>query len=488
MTSVSQSATEPKPEADSAGPKTRRAAWLDIIAIFALTVLVYLPCLRNGFVNFDDRAYIINNPLVQTLSWSHLAQIWTNLQSHPYYPIVFSTYALLHELWGANPADFHAFSVLLHALNAVLAYVMVTKLFQKRTPALITGLLVGLHPLHVDAVAWASDLKDVMSGTFLLLTVIAYLGYLRKSSRAYYGLSLALYTLALLARTMAALLPFLLLIVDYQQRRKDRRLELLEKVPFLVVAAVLGYITLRGQSTGFPEAEALTYYSRTNAWAALGFYLMKLAAPLKLTVLYPSTAPAAWLTLAIFLSIAFVAMTVWMLMLSRDYGFGLAWFVLMAAPILGFVPFGYVTHVAPYANHFMYIADVGLFVCAGLLAHHAGRALNTRRAKAAFCGVIGVAFLLFCTKTALRCGIWQSSETLWRDSVRYNTSPNATIGHFNLARTLVEKGDRKDALADARQAVLVDPRNQAARHLEAELAGPSRQPSIPPVLGSGHHP
>jgi hypothetical protein len=455
-----------------AHPSTRRQWVLDAVLVLAVTILIYLPALNNGFVDFDDPAYITENPRIQQLSWANLKAIWGDLQSRPYYPMVFTAYMVQYALWGENPAGFHAFSLALHALNAVLAYLLVWRLFRNRTAALISGLLMGTHPLHVDAVAWASDLKDVLSGTFVFLCLHAYVHYIQKGCRACYAGAIALYAMALFSKPMAALLPFMLLIVDYQQRRHDRRLELLEKVPFFAIAAALGYLALRAQAGVAPEpaADEMSFYSRANAWTAIGFYLLKLTVPINLSVLYASSHPGWWMVVATSLSIAFITATVWMLMLSRDYGFGLAWFVLLATPILGFIPFGYVVKFAPYANHFMYLADFGLFVVAGLICHDILKRLHIPADRATFYAIVTITFLLFGLKTALRCNVWRDSVTLWRDSVRYNRAVNSTVGHQRLAEALLAAGDREQAALHARKALERHPGNRRAQELLKEIS------------------
>lgn len=448
-----------------------------MLVIFAISILAYLPSLANGFVDFDDPFYIVNNPFVHNLSWDNLKAIWTNDSGRPYYPLVFTVYALVYSLRGAEPAAFQAVSLLLHALNGVLGYLLVARLFRSRTVALVTGLLIGVHPIHVDAVAWASDLKDVMSATFVLLTLITYHQFTHSQKFGWYGTSLAMYALALLSKPMAALLAFLLFVVDYQQRRANRKLDILEKIPYLVLAIALGYISWHAQEAGTPARAGtdLSFYSRSNAWAAFGFYIVKLISPVRLSVLYGSGHVQWWTISATILCIGFVSMTVWMLMLSRDYGFGLAWFVLLATPILGFVPYGYVVRIAPYANHFMYLADVGLFVCAGLIVRDSLKVLNDKESRITLYAVVAAVLAVFASMTSVRCSVWNNSVSLWTDAVRYNNKPNVTIGHYRLGRALLEEGRREEARDHARLALRAHPGNTKARQLLDDLASEARE-------------
>lgn len=438
------------------------------LLVAAVALMVYIPCLDNGFVDFDDRGYMTDNETVRNLTWANLKSVWTSLTAHPYYPMVFTIYMIQYALWGDNPMPYHLTSVVLHALNAALVFLLVWRLFRYRTTAVMAGLLVALHPLHVDAIAWVGALKDVISGAFVLLSLHCYLSYLRSQRRGPYVASLVLYVLAMTSKTMSALLPFLLLTIDYQQRRHNRRMELLDKLPFFGVAVILGIVALRAQAVFPTGTEAdISFYHPANAWAALGFYLLKLTIPINLSVLYASTHPLWWMVVAIGLSIMFVTTTIWMLMLSRDYGFGLAWFVLLATPILGFIPYPYVVHVAPFGNHYMYLADVGLFVCAGLIVKDILKFMPRAQNRIAVYSLVLVVFMAFGIKTALRCNVWHDPVTLWRDSVRYNQSHNSTLGHARLARAYLQAGDPDEAERQAVLALEREPRNrQAAAVLE----------------------
>ena len=455
--------------------------WAGAVIVFVLTVAAYATCLKNGFVNVDDPAYITGNPVVQHFGWASLRDIWLNAAHRPYYPVVYTVYMAQHALWGNWAGGYHATSVILHALNAALVLGLVWRLFGSRTAAVVAGLLMGLHPLHVDSVAWVAHFKDVLSAFWVLMAMHSYVSYVKTGHRRWHGIALLLYTLALLSKPMAALLPFMLLIVDYQPRRKNRRLELLEKAPFFAVALALGVVAVYVQALGggVTAQAGEGFYSRLNAWTALGAYVIKLVMPIRLSVLYASANPGWWNTLAIMLTVAYITMTIWMMMISRDYGFGLAWFLLLAIPILGFVPFGHVMRVAPVANHFVYLADIGIFTCGGLLARDILKGLQERPPRMMFFCVVLAVFALYTTKTVLRCGVWQNSETYWRDALRYNDSPNSSIAHQNLALVLRDKGDMAGALEQAREAVRVYPQSEEARKLAANIQKQRPGPSEP---------
>ncbi|MEI6914760.1 MAG: hypothetical protein WCL39_06480, partial [Armatimonadota bacterium] len=197
--------------------QNHKTYWRDALLLIVLTLAVYYPSIRNGFVDFDDPRTILTNPLVTHFSWSSFVNIWADISAKPYAPPVFTAYSLIYTLWGADATAFHRINITLHALNAVLVYFIVLKLFKNRLPALVTGLLFALHPMHVDAVSWASALKDVLSGTFVFSCVLIYLRYTQTRKTYLLVVAVLLYLCALLSKPISALLPYLLLIVDYQQ-------------------------------------------------------------------------------------------------------------------------------------------------------------------------------------------------------------------------------------------------------------------------------
>src|SRR3990172_3081575 len=192
----------------------------------AVTSIVYLPSLWNGFVNWDDQWYVYINPLIKTIDLKALA---TAIQVGNWHPLTMFSLALDYQLWGLNPFGYHLGNTVLHAANTFLAALLAAKLIQVVRPdekrfsfvaALAMGLLFGIHPLHVESVAWISERKDVLCGFFFFLSVLFYISHAQKPSWKTYVLSFVFFILALLRKPMAVTLPLALIIIDFYPFRR----------------------------------------------------------------------------------------------------------------------------------------------------------------------------------------------------------------------------------------------------------------------------
>src|SRR3989304_7642797 len=241
---------------------SQRVNWTMIAAAAiaaALTSIVYLPSLWNGFVNWDDQWYVYNNPLIKTIDLKALA---TAIQVGNWHPLTMFSLAIDYKLWGLSPFGYHLGNTVLHVANTFLAALLAAKLIQVVRPdetrfsfvaALATGLLFGIHPLHVESVAWISERKDVLCGLFFFLSVLSYVSYAKKPSWKTYLLSFVFFVLALLSKPMAVTLPLVLIIIDFYPFRrigsmKDLFRSALGKAPFFVPAVFLSFAAIYAQN------------------------------------------------------------------------------------------------------------------------------------------------------------------------------------------------------------------------------------------------
>jgi hypothetical protein len=199
-------------------------------AVALLTLLVYLPALQNEFVDWDDNVYIFDNPYIRSLDMAFFKWAFWGFHAANWHPLTWASHALDYAVWGLNPLGHHLTSISLHALNTFLVVALVTRLLdayntKQNRPALndrmvliaaaTTGLLFGLHPVHVESVAWVSERKDVLCALFFLLSLLSYLSYVSSNTQKTYLLSLGFFVLALLSKPMAVTLPVVLLILDW---------------------------------------------------------------------------------------------------------------------------------------------------------------------------------------------------------------------------------------------------------------------------------
>src|SRR5438093_3422848 len=205
----------------------RSASWLVPVLIALVTVTAFLPTLHNQFVSWDDDKNFLENPDYRGLAWTNLRWMWTTHLGH-YIPLTWMTLGLDYLLWGMNPLGYHLTSLLLHAANAVVFYVLARRILTLARPGLVdrghalaasagfAALVFAIHPLRVESVAWVTERRDVLSGLFYLLTILVYLRACAREApgRRSYWLSVTLFGCALLSKSMAVSLPVVLLILD----------------------------------------------------------------------------------------------------------------------------------------------------------------------------------------------------------------------------------------------------------------------------------
>ncbi|MRR52806.1 MAG: hypothetical protein EG825_18200, partial [Rhodocyclaceae bacterium] len=222
----------------------REAACL--LVLVALALLAFWPVLQNGFVNWDDPAYITRNPLLHLPLPELLRSAWSTFPLGNYHPLTTVGQALLHAVFGPSPLAFHLVSLLTHLCNLLLVYALLRRFGCSVYAAGGATLLFAVHPLRVEAVAWASAQKDLWCTGFVLVALHAYLSYVRsdeRRSKRYYGLCLVAFALALLSKGTAMVLPLLLCLVDLALGREvPGRRRWLDKLPFFALAALFGVI------------------------------------------------------------------------------------------------------------------------------------------------------------------------------------------------------------------------------------------------------
>ena len=205
-----------------ASPKNCRSIVGICLALAVVTLVLYLPATRNGFVNIDDQEYILENPHVTAgLTWPGIVWAMHTGYASNWHPLTWMSHMLDCQLYGLNAGGHHLTSVLLHVADSVLVLLLLYQMTGARWRSAMVAALFAWHPLHVESVAWASERKDVLSTLFWLLTMMAYVKYARERGsgnpkcRVYYGLALVLFALGLMSKPMLVTLPCVLLLIDF---------------------------------------------------------------------------------------------------------------------------------------------------------------------------------------------------------------------------------------------------------------------------------
>jgi tetratricopeptide (TPR) repeat protein len=439
------------------------------LVLVLVTVAVFGAVLGFDFVGWDDDVHLYANPRFQPLTWSNLLTFWQTPYEHLYIPLTYTVWAAV--LWltqklSSGPASamlFHGLNVLTHIANVMLVYrlgrFVLTRNGKGDTACIAAGaaaFLFGFHPLQVEAVAWVSGFKDVLSGFWSLLALWQYATYVCTSDpvrrRTHYGIATLAYVLALLAKPSAVVVPSMAwLLVTIALRipgwRATRSL-----VPWLLGAVVGGFWT-KGQQSDAVLAYVTPWISRPLiALDALAFYLWKLIWPFNLGVDYGRT---PWVVLeqswgvVIALVPLILGALVWLGRRQAWTDARLATSLLTAGlfPVLGLVPFMFQAR-STVADRYMYLALLGPAIA---LCWRLGHTQNQTRARA----ICGLVLLLLGLRSAGQVRVWQNTVTLFTHALEVN--PDSALAHNNLGFALAQRGKPEAAISHYQRALQLRP-------------------------------
>ena len=416
------------------------SSWARAALIVLAGACIYAPTLRGGWL-WDDSQEVTQNPVLPDPAG--LAKIWGGTIGADYFPLKTTVQWLEWRLWGNDPAGYHAVSVALHLLSALLFWRLLRRL--GLASAWVGGLLFAIHPVAVESVAWTAEIKNTLSLPFLL-AMTAYADYDASGRRSAYGLSFLWFLLALLAKTSVIMFPGVILLHAWWRRGRIDRRDLAASVPFFALSLVLGAVTIWFQHHRAEEVELVLaggFLSRLAcAGLALGFYLGKAVWPVGLSPIYPRwpvDPPSAlqWLPW-----LAGGAAAAWLATKRAGWGravlFGLGFFVLNLAPVLGFVTNTYM-RITWAADHFAYISILGVI---GLAVAGLDRWRPRRPAVTWAC--VAMAALALTLQSRRYAAVFHDAETLWTYTLERN--PGAWSAHYNLATDLAQRRDYPGAV------------------------------------------
>jgi protein O-mannosyl-transferase len=431
------------------------------LAVILLTVLVYYPVRNNAFINFDDNHYITENAHVRSgLNWDTVKWAFVTNDAANWHPLTWLSHALDCQLFGLNPLGHHFISVLLHALNVVLLFLVLQSLTGFTWRSLIVATLFAVHPLNVESVAWAAERKTLLSMTFFLSAVWAYCSYVRKPSLARYLGVAAAFVLALMSKPQAITFPVLLLLLDYWPLGRTRFFTepdsgdtltaksgwwlLAEKVPLLALSAASAVITLRAQSAGHAVRTVVEYSlgSRIeNAIVSYAWYVRDVFLPRHLAPIYPHPAGLIETWKVVLATTILIALSALAIMARKRTPYllsGWLWFLGALVPMIGLIQVG----VQARADRYMYVALIGILVATiwGVADFFVRYKVSSAWAGALF-GLI-VAALSMAAFTQI--GHWRNSETLWTYTI--GVTPSNFMAEDNLAQELAHQGRTQEAM------------------------------------------
>jgi protein O-mannosyl-transferase len=471
--------------------RDRRAVFdaLVAVAIGTLTLLVFLPALRGDWLQFDDDRNFLQNAGYRGLGPSQLRWMLTGAIMGHWTPVTWLSHGLDYVVWGMNPAGYHLGNVLLHAANAALLFALASHLLRlglpggdagaRRAGAAAVALVFALHPLRAESVAWITERRDVLSALFGLLAVLAYLRFAAGGARRgrWYALSLGLFAIGLLAKSMLVSLPAVLLVLDAHPlgrldlrawREAATRRVLLEKVPYVVLSAASVTITSAVMARTVRVTSLALYGPAARvAMAAysLAFYPAKLLAPLDLRPMYELPVRVSLLDPRFLLPLlVVVVVTVALWLARRRWPTGLAaWlaYAALLAPVAG------LAHAGPQlvADRFSYLPSVALLLPLG-----AGVALAVAARTAAARAIVGAVAVWIVSMAALtesQIQIWHDTDTLFVYAIEVD--PECGWCYTQYGGVLGNRGDFAGAIPLLERAVTLRP-HRAGYQAQAGLA------------------
>ncbi|MGA2543536.1 MAG: hypothetical protein ABSG78_18460 [Verrucomicrobiota bacterium] len=420
--------------------------WLAAGLLALVTVLIYVPAMRGGFI-WDDDKLLTENPAVKTIDG--LYAIWFGNWPEDYIPLTLSSFWLEWHLWGLHAGGYHIVNVLLHAANAVLLWRVLKCLGVPGS--WLAALLFAAHPVCAASVTWIAERKNTLSMCFYLLSLGWFLRFddlihspvQNGASRRFLGFALAAFFLALLAKSSVAVLPVVLLLFVWWRRGRVTRRDLDRCIPFFVLAVLMALVAVAVQSRAVQGGVGVIHDSLLvrllGGARAVWFYLGKILLPTGLTMIYPRweidpRAAVSWAPAVLLAGLFFVF---WRRRRSwgRPFLFALVYFVVALAPALGMVDIAFFSN-SRVADHLQYLALPGIVALIAALARHKRLVAPALAA--------GMAAAVLAVLTCRHEKVLADGRTLWEDN--YAKNPNSWKVCMNLSEVLLKEDKTEEAI------------------------------------------
>ncbi len=438
--------------------------------IFGVVLALYSPVFSHPFSDYDDDYYVTANSHIRSgLSWGTLRWAFSTGENANWHPLTWISHELDVQFFGMKPAGHHATSVLLHALNAVLLFLLAWAGTKRFGPSLALALLFAVHPINVESVAWVAERKNVLSTFFFFLTLGAYGCYARQPSAKRYAAVVVLFICGLMSKPMLVTLPFVLLLLDYwplQRFRDDtfvnERSEnavsfwrlVREKLPMFALAllsCVVAYAVQKAGHAFHPATQFPLGVRFENAIVAYALYLWKALWPAHLAVFYPHPgAHIGWWEIVVAICVVLAITSLAVGLGQRKYlVVGWLWFLGTVVPVIGIVQVG----DQSMADRYAYIPLIGAFLavtwaCADLL-----QSWNTPKKLSV--GIAAAVLAMYALITFRQLGYWSSNAELWAHALAVTT--NNSLAHRKLGWNLMSSNDRVGALRHFQRAAEISP-------------------------------
>ncbi len=442
---------------------------LPFILLAIAGIIVYHQVLSFHFINWDDNFYVIQNPYIRSITLSNLLFIFSHYYYHGVYePLQLLSYMLIYRINGLDPLWFHAFSATLFIADAMLVYDVVRKLASPMT-ALVASLLFLLAPVNADSAAWVAELKNTQSLFFVLLSLLAYIAFIKRNNASAYFISIVLFLFALLTKETVATMAAILFVLEWFVFEKSPSKTFLQQIPFYVLSVVAALVFVIGQLNlhASNPAQLGNAYQHLLAvvvnTAGVASYPIKILFPFKLNSFYTTDIISSVLTTRALLSITALILVACLMTVSykkhsMTFFWG-SWYFINMLPALGIV-------VVPfYTNWYLLVPSIGVYALLGIGAEYL---VNTKYLKKISIAVISIIIIVFGILDYQRVGVWRDDAHLWKDSIQ--KAPNYYFGYMMYAMALAQHKDYQGAAQNAEKSLDLNPYNIRLLSIFASLS------------------
>jgi len=449
----------------SADPARKSSAVWIYLALLLITLAIYSPVRDYGFINYDDPEYIGNNAHVRDgLTSGGLVWALTSGYASNWFPLTWLSHMLDCQLFGLQSGPHHLTNVALHAIGTLLLFGFLKRTTGARWRSAFVAFIFGLHPLHVESVAWVAERKDVLSALFWMLTFWAYLRYTERRSVPKYLLVVLTFCCGLMSKPMAVTLPLVLLLLDvwplrrFEAARSSAGL-LIEKVPLFILSIAASVVTYLVQERGgsVSPIDQIPIAARIgNALVSYLLYIAKLCWPSNLAVFYPfpESQPRLlgipWLGVLSGLTIVgLTALAVHMILQRPYFAVGWLWYLVTLVPVIGLVQVG----LQSRADRYAYVPLIGISIVLAWGVHELFARMGWSQSALTILTV--AACTAWSAMTWVNLGFWRNSITLFEHAIE--VTDGNYVAYNNLGTAMREEGRVAEAVSDFQTAAAIRP-------------------------------
>lgn len=437
---------------------TSKFIWIG--AILLLTLIAFYPSINCAFINWDDQFYVTDSKLIQSLSFENIKKIFSteSVVALNYHPITILSLAIDYHFANLDPWQYHFTNLFIHILNTILVFFFAYKLSDRK---LIVGIFVslffGIHPMHVESVAWIAERKDVLYTFFFMTGLLTYLSYSETKKKNFLVLTFIFFFLSVLSKAMAVVFPFVILLIDFYKERKVSWKIFVEKIPFFLVSLVVGSLALRIQVNEINFSyQTLSFFNQICiGFYGLFTYLWKMFLPINLSFFYPypPLTSDSYFPLSFYLSALFgllICIITVILFIQRKkvfkaLFFGMGFYIITLIMVLQFFSVGKTI----MADRYSYVSYIGLLFTIGMFLNNIVEKYLSLKYFVII--LISLIAFIFTYLTHERTIVWNNAGTLFTNVIAQYPFPKYYIEDAYICRgnfRSKEKMDFEGAIAD----------------------------------------